>query len=77
MSDSKDASEENMAVLSNFDQTNGVIDGLDGESNGTAQGEESSAGERDLGEVDAVSSGQPDEMPGDHIGDDGLPESRP
>lgn len=77
MSDSKDTNEENMAVLSNFDQTNGVIEGLEGESDGTAQGEESSDADRDLGEVDAVSIGQSDDMPADHIGDDGLPDPRP
>lgn len=77
MSDSKDTNEENMAVLSNFDQTNGVIEGLEGESDGTAQGEESSDADRDLSKVDAVSTGQSGGTPADHIGDDGLPDPRP
>ena len=66
-----------MAVLSNFDQTNGVIEGLEGESNGTAAGEEASAGERDTGEVDAVPTGTSDDLPAEHTADDGLRDSNP
>ncbi|HET6826804.1 MAG TPA: hypothetical protein VFH64_12820 [Amnibacterium sp.] len=41
-------------VAEPFDQTNGVVDGLEGESGGTARGDERSAADRrdDDGEID-------------------------
>jgi hypothetical protein len=41
-------------VAEPFDQTNGVVDGLEGESGGTADGEERSGADRrdDDGEID-------------------------
>lgn len=77
MTDHKDVDEENMAVLSDFDQTNGVIEGLEGESNGTAAGEDSSAGDRDTREVDAVPTGTSNDLPASHTADDGLHDSNP
>jgi hypothetical protein len=42
------------AVAEPFDQTNGVVDGLEGESGGTARGDERSPADRrdDDGEID-------------------------
>lgn len=50
-----------------FDQTNGVVEGLEGESDGTAEGDEDSAGDRrGLNEPNPV--GQQDAFKDDHYG---------
>ncbi|WP_375386994.1 hypothetical protein [uncultured Amnibacterium sp.] len=51
-----------------FDQTNGVIDGLEGESDGEASGDEESLGDRSRG---AVPIGQQDAFEEDHYGREG------
>ncbi len=54
-----------------FDQTNGVLDGVEGESDGTAAGDEASAADRD-GRIEPNPVGQQDAWRDDHYGaDDG------
>ena len=50
-----------------FDQTNGLAEGLEGDSDGTAEGDEVSDGERD-GRVNPI--GQQDAFTEDHYGAD-------
>ena len=77
MTDRDETKDSSLAALSNFDQTNGVVEGLEGDSDGTAEGEDHSAGERAESEIGDGSLGQVDDSsPADHF-EDGVRDPNP